>query len=1198
MEEKSELAVSEMSELTRDERLASFARAVPPFIGRKPQLDLLERCLQETLAGHSQVVLVEGDAGVGKTRLLKQIRSVALRYDINACYGRCYEDLALPYLPFVESLFSQLQQMPEEVRRTLGADLEIINRFLHRDSEALPAASPALSAQVEQDTLRLFLALSRATIKLAQSQPQLLIVDDLQWTDRSSLDLLSHLVFAVADAALREPVPLFILGAHRPVEPEERLARAIARFQREEIYQTLPLSGLGEQEVDELIQGLGVARPSHQLVATVSGATQGNPLFIQEVLHQLVTQGVLEERGGYMVSTTASSNLRLPAQLTVAITDRIEELKDESCRRVLTLAAFLGDHFSLHLLSVISGVSEDELLDLLEKGIRQRLLLNEGQTFQFAHPLIQHVFYNEPSAARRRLIHLQIARTLERVYAGSREEHILEIAHHWVNADVAAEAEKVVEYARLAGDHTFRVFAWGEAARYYEAALSAGETAGRLSPQSHGELHYLAGYAHYRDMDVGPCLDHYENAIAAYRLSGDVRGLALALKEKVGAHFTLASVPYGTMIDVQPLEEVLTALGESEPGLRGRLLAKIAQAYWHGRQPDKAEEIARRTLEIGRLINDDPLCAEASLALALAQTQRLQVRQALESWQDSLSSARRANDLWRQGWALQRLPLTLTALGRLDEAEGMALEACVLIHQTHDWGGYALALATLVTVAVTRGDFALAEQYAHEVMLMVRRSRYPWGGATALPALACARFLRGAWAETDDAIALLVEPGRVFEEAGPAYQAVARVQHQLVQAYTGAVEAVRQQFGAILPGTGRSGRPDIDSLTRSCALIEIGDLIDAPALAEQPYLALLQALEQGVVFSRQWVFLLPRVLGVAAMLQRRWDKAEEHFQFAVDTATRVGARPELGRSYLDYARMLAARDEGNDHNRATELVGQASLIFSELGMEPFAQRAARLAETLQTSLPVPRRPAFSLNNLTEREMEVLRYVVRGRSNQEIADELLLRPETVGHYANAILAKSGGKGRDEITTYGIDLGLSSPTLVILFTDIVGSTPILSHLGNVRAQPLFDMHDKIILDCLQKYGGSWIKHTGDGVMATFPSSASAIKCTVAIQKAIRQAFAMHNQQHPDIPLRIRSGLNAGEILVKHGQWLGIAINAARRVCDHAEADQILVSDVVRQLVAGSEIAFTDCGEFSLKGLAGLYRLYAVQWKDEGA
>jgi class 3 adenylate cyclase len=117
-----------------------------------------------------------------------------------------------------------------------------------------------------------------------------------------------------------------------------------------------------------------------------------------------------------------------------------------------------------------------------------------------------------------------------------------------------------------------------------------------------------------------------------------------------------------------------------------------------------------------------------------------------------------------------------------------------------------------------------------------------------------------------------------------------------------------------------------------------------------------------------------------------------------------------------------------------------------------------------------------------------------------------------------------------------------------------------------------------------------------MATFPSAVTAIECTVAIQKAIRQAFTTHNQEHSDIPMRVRSGLHAGELIAKRGQWFGIAINAARRICDHAQPDQVLVSNVIRQLVAGSEVPFTDCGDFMLRGLEGLHRLYSVQWEDK--
>src|SRR5262249_16816121 len=241
---------------------------------------------------------------------------------------------------------------------------------------------------------------------------------------------------------------------------------------------------------------------------------------------------------GYVVTTAAPPDLWLPEQITAAIAARTRGIS-EKCRRALTLASFLGDSFSLQVLSVVSGMREEELLDLLEEGMRHRLLLAEGYTFQFVHPLIRHVFYTAPSAARRQRMHQQIARSLEHLYADNREEHLLEIAYHLVHAGSAAEAEKVVEYAHQAGDQAFSVCAWGEAARYYEAALSAATATDRFSAHDRAELHYLAGLAHFRDMDVGPCLDQYEKAIEAYRLTGDMRGLAQVLKDKVGVHFTL-----------------------------------------------------------------------------------------------------------------------------------------------------------------------------------------------------------------------------------------------------------------------------------------------------------------------------------------------------------------------------------------------------------------------------------------------------------------------------------------------------------------------------------------------------------------------------------------------------------------------------------------------------------------------------------
>lgn len=1201
--------------LDREGRPENLMWTVPAFVGRREELAWIEGCLQDTVAGHPRVVLMPGEAGIGKTRLLHEVRSIAVRRGLQVCYGRCYEELALPYLPFVEILRPYLEQLPEEMQQVLGADREILGQLLHYAGRPLSPAGLYTSAQTEQDKLQLFLAASHTITRLAQSHPMLFVMDDLHWADPSSLDLFGHLVFTVVETAVRESVPLLILGTYRPLEPEARLARLIARFQRESICQTLMLVGLSESNTHELVQGLGLVRASHQLIATINEATQGNPLFIQEVLHHLVQQDALQERGGYVVTTAASSDLQLPKDVTGAIATRIQGLS-EGCQQILTLASFLGEGFSLQVLGALSRMSEEELLVLLEEGMHQRLLLSGRQAFQFVHSLVRHVFYHAPSTARRQRMHQQIAQTLEHLYADSLDEHILEIAHHLVRAGAAAEVATVVHYARRASDQALAVFAWDEAAYYYEAALSAAESTGHLTVHERAELHYWAGLAHYWNQDVGPCLDHYEKAIAAYRLSGDVRGLAQALIGKTHTQLTLAAVPLGALADLQPLEDVLAALGDNESGLQGHILAIMAEAYRQARQPAKAQEIAQRALEIGRGLKDDRLCARASSALALAHINGLHLREALECWQQALAYAQRANDLILQGWPLQRMPLALTLQGQLDKAETVALEACKLTRKTSDWGDYSVALSHLASIAVVRGDFAAAESRAHETMLMVYRSHYPWGGFRSLAALACARALRGAWVEAEDALDILVEPGHVFEDAGPIIKVFARVFRQLLRVQSQAVhEAVEPLATDLMRAVGT----DTYSLGPLCALVELGDLMAAPAIAELPYRALSLAAERGVLFSSGWTFLIPRVLGVTATLNHWWDTAETHFHTAIAVATRVGARPELGRAYLDYARLLVARGTRSDRLQAIELVRQAGPLLLILGMQPLARRAAQLAEALQIRIPVvSQQHATYPDDLSTREVEVLLHIARGRTNQEIADDLILGPKTVADHVGSLITKIGVNGVEAATTYALEKGFASqsqpqkkpatpaaldsavsaeeaqPLRIILVTDMESSTELIQRRGDEQAHELIRLHNTIIRACLRAYHGTEITHTGDGIEASFASAASAVECAMAIQ----QAFATHNQEHPTHPIHVRIGINAGEPILTEGRLFGTAVHMAFRICARAQPGQILISDVVHQLVAGKDFAFADRGRVVLRGFSGRLRLYEVQGQGRRA
>ncbi len=165
-----------------------------------------------------------------------------------------------------------------------------------------------------------------------------------------------------------------------------------------------------------------------------------------------------------------------------------------------------------------------------------------------------------------------------------------------------------------------------------------------------------------------------------------------------------------------------------------------------------------------------------------------------------------------------------------------------------------------------------------------------------------------------------------------------------------------------------------------------------------------------------------------------------------------------------------------------------------------------------------------------------------------------------------------------------------SITILFTDMEGSTPLTQRVGDAAAQELVRVHNTIVREALMAHGGSQIKHTGDGIMASFPAASYALECAIAIQRE----FARHNESRPESRMEIRIGLNAGEPVAEEQDLFGTAVQLAARVCGHAAPGQILASNVVRELVAGKGFLFSDQGGVSLRGFEDPVRLYEVSWQ----
>jgi DNA-binding CsgD family transcriptional regulator/tetratricopeptide (TPR) repeat protein len=670
-------------------------------------------------------------------------------------------------------------------------------------------------------------------------------------------------------------------------------------------------------------------------------------------------------------------------------------------------------------------MDETACLAALNKCFDDDYLAPDGHVFRFAHPLVRHVTYRLIIVPRRERLHLAIAQALEELYGDRLDEHISEIANHLLAAGSQADAELVVEHTKRAADAALGVFAWRQAARYYEAAIGAAESSRQFSPHDVAELQFRAGYSCYRDMDPGPSEDHYERAIEGFRETGDDRSLVRAHADLTRLHLTLASVPYGKLVDLDPIQQVLPQLSSKDDDVRAKALELMSSAYWHARMPEEAARVAGEAFELARASGDEFTAARALSNRGMAHLSNLHLEEALSDFEDSVEIARPLGDPLVLGLPLPRICPVLITMGRLNSAEVYIQEACEVISQAGDWGGLSVALAYRISHCYFKGDFDGVERYALQGLQAARRSRYTWGAAVFLPTLASARSQRGETDEALDAIQALTLPGNIIDDPGATLNAIGLIFGTLVSAEAGDLGPARARLPSMIAAAKAAGRRDIQSMAPYCALVEISAHLDDPESADTWYEPLQFARQRGAVLCSSWGFLVPRVLGLISSLNERWDEADAHFADALEISGRIGARGELGRALLDYAGMLARRGLRDDRKGATQMIEQATAIFAGLGMRPLVARAEALAASLGAQGHVVVEPDASRypGNLSRREVEVLLLLSRGFTNKRIAEELVLSTKTVARHISNIFGKIEVDNRSGATAYAFEHGLA-------------------------------------------------------------------------------------------------------------------------------------------------------------------------------
>jgi serine/threonine protein kinase/tetratricopeptide (TPR) repeat protein len=443
-----------------------------PLIDRVEEMNLLRETVDRTIHGEGGLVLLYGEAGIGKTRLARELRAYARLRGVQVLYGRCPAlfrmDGVPPYTIWNDVIKDYMENSnPEQLYRVIGYYPAEIVKLVPELTQRLRVIPPSLPISPDQKQNRLFEAVTQFIVNISRETPLLIVLDDLQWTDPSSLLLLHYLARGV------EKTPLLLLGAYRStdIDAKHPLSPVLTELNRERLPQSVSLKRMSLNEVSELIKNiLEQDDVPAEFCKLVYEKTRGNPFFTEEVLKSLKEEEIVYRHENKWAFKDISK-IDFPENVKNIVKTRINRL-DEDCQSVLTLASFIGNDFTLDALSGVTGIEEDKLLETMEKtlktGLVKERIIRDEDVYSFADVIVRDVVHEEVSHIRHKKLHGTVGRALEKVYAQKIDEHYSELALHFLES---GEKDEALGYFLKAAEKARRVYAHNEAFSYFQHAL-------------------------------------------------------------------------------------------------------------------------------------------------------------------------------------------------------------------------------------------------------------------------------------------------------------------------------------------------------------------------------------------------------------------------------------------------------------------------------------------------------------------------------------------------------------------------------------------------------------------------------------------------------------------------------------------------------------------------------------------------------
>jgi tetratricopeptide (TPR) repeat protein len=615
--------------------LADGARDAVHLTGREEEIKRLRSSWERAARGQQQIAVVTGEPGVGKTRLVVEFaRSIARHATV--LVGRCDREALVGYAPWVTILQRMIRTTPSQTLRQHLSAIEAGNELAQIVPEIgtrIHIGAPG-SATPDGHRYRLFEAASQLLAAASQGAPILLIIDDLHWADRGSLLLLRHLIRSTAHAAI------CIVVTHRNDVPEwsSEFRGLVESLRREHTPERIALHRLSDDDVRAMIEEWTGRDSPPSLTRLVARHTEGNPLFVVEMLTHLDETGALTLRQEEWQGPVTLADVGLPEGIRQLIGRRLERL-GLTTRRLLTIGAVMGREFRLSDIEALVEAGEDAVLDAMDEALEAAIVTEDAGTpgtFSFTHTLVREALYTSITAARRVRLHHRIACALEQ-QPSSFESRMAELAYHFGQAAAYKSADKAAEYAARAGDYAATALAFENAAHWYRVALRAMDfiASGTEATAKRSELHVKRGRSFFAVGEWAAAKDAFESAVSL--------------------------------------------LGPAEHETRAELLVGLAEAAFWLMDVRALRQFAGEAQVLADRAGRDDLWADAHAWMASAMVSDGDIPAAIEMDREAIA---RAGGI--RSFGLARTPLTLYWAGRSDEAIQHGMQAVETARTSED----------------------------------------------------------------------------------------------------------------------------------------------------------------------------------------------------------------------------------------------------------------------------------------------------------------------------------------------------------------------------------------------------------------------------------------------------------------------------------------------------------------------------------